>query len=407
MKPMLSFLIAGLFAIVGALPAQENNQPKGKFSGYMFGDYYYNVARDPAFAGSTPLSKTALANPKDMQGFQFRRIYFTYDNDISDQFTSRFRLEADQSALTTGSSTSVLTSATTLASSAKLDSTLTTKSANAGSYQGKITVFVKDAYLKWKNLFEGSDLIFGIQPTTAYDISETWWSYRSLEKTIMDLRGIIPSRDFGVALRGKITSDGMFNYWAMIANGDGNSPASTQFKRYSLNLQVKPNANWQATLNGDYRAQANIDDINSTSNPKATVSNNVFTGALFLGYKEADKYSVGLEGFMQSAANGYTDRSTTLASLTGLNAMGISVWGSVNFQPDLALILRYDYYDPNTNSNSKGDSRNYVIGGVSWKPDKNVSIMPNIQVETYEAPTSGTTPDASITGRVTVYYIFL
>jgi hypothetical protein len=339
----------------------------------MFGDYYYNVARDTAFSGHAP-AKTALSGPKDMQGFQFRRIYFTYDNDISGQFTTRFRLEADQSALTNNN---------------------------------KINAFVKDAYLKWKNVFEGSDFIFGIQPTTAFDISETWWGYRSLDKTIMDLRGIIPSRDFGVALRGKISSDEMFNYWAMIANGDGNSPVSSKFRRYSLNLQVKPDNNWMITVNGDVRTQAEITDNTSNLTPKPTVSHDILTGALFIGYKEPDKYSFGVEGFLSSLQNGYTDISTVPTSLTGLNAMGVSVWASVNLQPDVALVGRYDYYDPNTNSNATGDVRNYIVGGLSWKPDKNVSIIPNVQVETYQAPTNGIAPDASVTGRVTFYYVFL
>jgi hypothetical protein len=371
---------------IAATALTQDNAPAGKFSGYMFGDMYYNVARDTSFAtGHNTPSKTALTGPRDMQGFQFRRIYFAYDNDISTQFTSRFRLEADQSALTTS-----------------------TKSADGdGTYQGKITVFVKDAYLKWKNVFGNNDLIFGIQPTTAYDFSEGAWGYRSLEKTIMDLRGIIPSRDFGLALRGKITDDGMFNYWAMITNGDGNSPASSKFHRYSLNLQVKPADNWNITLNGDYRAQYNTNDINSTATPKATVSNGILTASLFLGYNVKNQYSFGVEAFNQSIANQFIDNVTTPTTQNSLTAMGVSVWGTYNFQPDLALVARYDYYDPNTNGDSKGDLRNYILGGLSWKADKNVSIIPNVQYETYEAPVNGTGPDASLNARLTFYYIFL
>ena len=376
MQRALLFAV-GLFLIGSASYAQDT-QPKGTFSGYMFGDYFYNVARDTSFAGAKPPSKTALSGPKDMQGFQFRRIYFTYDDDISSQFTSRFRVEADQSVLV----------------------------------NNKIETFVKDAYLKWKNVFEGSDMIFGIQPTTAFDISETWWAYRSLEKTIMDVRGIIPSRDFGLALRGKVTGDGMFNYWAMIANGDGNSPVGSKFRRYSLNLQVKTDQ-FQATLNGDYRAQPAINDPTSTSKPEATFSNDIFTGSVFLGYKEAGSYSFGAEAFWQTMFHAITDSSvtTTPRPLTGRNAMGFSVFGSVNLQNDLLLVGRYDYFDPNSNSYFKGDSRNYIIAGLDWKANKNVSIMPNVQIETYESvPLPGGTTlsiNSSVTGRVTVYYIFI
>ena len=392
MDRFLRFVVLFFISFQGLALAQGNSdQPKDRFSGLMFGDFFYNVARDSSFLGSRAPQKTALSGTKDQQGFQFRRIYFTWDHDISSQFTTRFRMEADQTALTTGTSSPVLTS---------------TGTANVGSYQGKITVFVKDAFLRWKNLFEGSDLIFGIQPTTAYDISETWWGYRSLEKTIQDLHSIIPSRDMGIALRGKITGDGMFNYWAMIANGDGNSPVSSKFKRYSLNLQVKPDNNWQATINGDYRAQASVNDPTSTSVPEATESHDILTGSVFVGYKENNKYSFGVEGFLQSTMHDIAD-SANLPAKKGRSTMGISVWGSVNLQDDIALVARYDYFDPNSDSYFKGDSRNYIIGGLDWKPDKNVSIMPNVQIETLESLPSGHSFDTSVTGRLTFYYVFM
>jgi len=204
----------------------------------------------------------------------------------------------------------------------------------------------------------------------------------------------------------------MFNYWAMIANGDGNSPVGSKFRRYSLNLQVKTDQ-FQATLNGDYRGQAAINDPTSTSKPEATISNDIFTGSVFLGYKEAGSYSFGAEAFWQTMFHGITDSSvtTTPRPLTGKNAMGFSVFGSVNLQNDLLLVGRYDYFDPNSNSYFKGDSRNYIIAGLDWKANKNVSIMPNVQIETYESvPLPGGTTlsiDSSVTGRVTVYYIFI
>ncbi|MGQ9618287.1 MAG: hypothetical protein ACUVUG_04905 [Candidatus Aminicenantia bacterium] len=53
---------------------------QGKFSGYMFGDYYY-------------ILKHNNSDLKDQNGFWLRRIYFTYDYKISDEWSTRFRLE--------------------------------------------------------------------------------------------------------------------------------------------------------------------------------------------------------------------------------------------------------------------------------------------------------------------------
>jgi hypothetical protein len=375
MKKLLQFLLIQAVGIWSLAYAQ------GKFSGYMFGDYFYNIARDTSFQGTKPPGNAAVGGQKDLQAFQFRRIYFTYDNDISEQFTTRFRLEADQSALTGN---------------------------------GKITTYVKDAYLTWKNIFSGSNLTFGIQPTPAYDISEAAWGYRSLEKTIMDLRGIIPSRHLGLSLRGKLDDAGMFNYWLLIANNsnstsvpNGSSTFTDRFKRFSLLFHVKPVKNFQFTLYGDYRGLAAINDPTSTTVPRATVSNSTMTGAAFVGYNEPDKFNLGVEGFLQSQANGMKDPSSSIGALKSLSARGLTIYGLANVATDIALLARFDYFDPNTDASVTGDVRNYLIGGLVYKPHKNVSIIPNLLVETYQDLPNGHSISASVTGRVTLYYIFL
>ena len=105
----------------------------------------------------------------------------------------------------------------------------------------------------------------------------------------------------------------------------------------------------------------------------------------------------------ESTSNGFNN-GTALGSKS---ALGLSFWAAVNLQSDLAVVARYDNYDPNTDDKSKGDLRNLIIGGLEWKVDKNVSITPNIYYETYEAPTNGSAPSAAVVGRVTLYWVFL
>jgi hypothetical protein len=350
----------------------QDKSPAGKFSGYMIGDYYYNISRDAGFAAlPNNASSSSAPGPTAMQSFILRRVYLTYDNDIAEQFTSRFRLEADQG-------TDVLTS-------------------------GKIGVFVKDAYLRWKNIFSGSDLIFGIQPPPTYDVSEAAWGYRSLEKTIMDLRGIYGSRDVGLSLKGKLVESGLFNYWVMVGKNAGNAPATTsKFNRYSAQLHIKPLTGLQATIYFDYLDAA---DKSDPFNRGVFVGNAMSTAAIFVGYAQPNSFNVGVEAFSQSTANGYTVPGAT--SLSSLTKTGFSGWASVNITPDIAAVVRYDNYDPNTNGAAAGDVRNYLIGGAAFKLNKNVSIIPNVLYETYEAPSGGSAPNASVTARVTFYYIFL
>ncbi len=239
-------------------PAVQEKLPY-KFSGYMFGDYFYNTSRDP---NVSKFSNVAIQpGDEDQNAFQFRRIYFTFDDDISPKFTTRFRLEADQAAL---------------------------------SSNGRISVFVKDAYLRWKNAFSMTDVIFGIQPTPAFEISESVWGYRSLEKTILDLRGIVSSRDIAVSLRGKLDTNGKYNYWVMAGNGSGNNPEIDKFKRAYFNFWWKPNEKFQATIYEDYRA---LPDIPNPNDAAQNISNSSWTTAWFAGYGLKDKYQIGYEGF--------------------------------------------------------------------------------------------------------------
>jgi hypothetical protein len=90
---------------------KKSEYPFGKFSGLMFGDYYWYFDRHQdgiSFSDPTPV--------EGQHGLWFRRIYFTYDFAYNEKLTTRFRLEANSNGDFTG---------------------------------GDLTPYVKDAYLKW------------------------------------------------------------------------------------------------------------------------------------------------------------------------------------------------------------------------------------------------------------------
>ena len=318
-----------------------------KFSGLMFGDYFYNAAAWDS-------------TKKDFNGFQFRRIYITNDYTISDNFSTRFRLEADQSS---GSNT-------------------------AG---GKVGVMVKDAWLKWKDIFSGSDLIFGISPTPAFDVSEGAWGHRYLEKTIMDLDGIVPSRDFGVDLKGKFDDKGTAKYWVKVGNGKGNAPEDNKDKRVYGLLEFDPSPELLITVYGDYASnpQVNKKDVNA------------FVGAGFINFREKGKFSIGLEGFLRSQQN-----SNPVGSLGTLSSIGVSVWVYANLSEKAQIVGRFDMYDPNTESKSDKDGKNLILAGIQFNPVEHVSITPNVEVFTYQADSKNHGDSNDIIPRVTLYWEF-
>ena len=346
-----------------------------RFSGVVYGDYFYNIARDTSGTKGPALPNTAIpaaGNAKNFNGFQLRRFYLTFDDDVTEKIATRFRFEDDQIAAVGGAN----------------------------------TLFIKDAYVTWKGIFSGSDLTFGEQPTQALALSEAAWGYRSLDKTEQDLRGYVTTRDLGLSLRGRIDGEGKYNYSFLIGNNSNTGVETDKYKRYYLTLQASPLTNFQIALAGDYAAlaptKAAIGD-----NDKATVS-------LVAWYGVKESYNIGAEAFSQNYTNGFTPKTGAVTGSTeSIVAQGYSIFGSYNFSSEFAAILRYDIFDPNTGSadNAKGDSRNYLIAGVSWKADKNFFLQPNIQYETYEQkPASGAAPaisyDASLTARLTVAYQF-
>jgi len=339
-----------------------------RFSGVAYGDYFYNVSRDTSGTKGPALPNTAIpaaSNAKNFNGFQIRRFYLTFDDDITEKLTTRFRLEDDQIAAVGGTN----------------------------------NLFVKDAYATLKGIFSGSDLTFGEQPTPAPAVSEAAWGYRSLEKTEQDLRGYVATRDLGVSLKGRIDQGGSYSYWILIGNNSNTGVETDKYKRYYLNIQAAPFTNFQVAISGDYAALAPAKTTIS-DNDKATVS-------LVAWYGVKDNYNIGAEVFSQNAANAPVAGTATRSDV----GQGYSIFGSYNFVSELAAVLRYDFFDPNTNNNVKGDSRNLLIAALSWKTDKNFLVLPNIEYETYEdKPANGNTPsvsyDASLTARLTIAYQF-
>jgi len=345
----------------------QSEQPSGKVSGVFFMDYYFNAVRDTGFKD---LSNTVIKGDEKVNGFQVRRIYFNYDYKFNSKLSSKFRLESDEANFTSNL---------------------------AGNKANKFGMFVKDAFIKW-NYFGSHDLIFGIQGTPGFEISESGWGNRYIEKTIMDVRGIHPSRDLGLSLRGKIDSAGIFKYWLMFANGSASVPENDEYKRYAFNLAIAPIKNLIITLVGDYQTKKPIDDA---FNANKKLNNEVLTTAFFVGYKKKDKYALGFETYYRQVQNGYK-LANSYDDLTG---MGISFFSTVYVNKNLNIFARYDNFEPNMHKDAKGDTRNLIITGLGYKPADNFIVSPNVYIETYEKIGDRKIKTA-VTPRITLSWAF-
>ena len=348
---LFTILMTVLFAITTNAQDKET-YPKVNIHGLTFGDLFYNA------------SSSSAAN-KDLNGVRINRVYFTGDFTLSENFASRFRLETDQ--------------------------------IGSGGGKTEFGVMVKDAWLKWKNVFSGSDLIFGISPTPAFDVSEGAWGHRYLEKTIMDLNHIVGSRDMGIDLKGKFDQSGTVKYWVKIGNNSGNKPETNKYKRFYGQLEFVPSSNLLITVYGDYASAPDITDpYDNTSK-----SNSAYVGALFLNYKVKGSFALGFEGFIRSMQNSILSAT---AAAKSLNSRGISLWAYANLSDNAQLVGRFDNFDPNTDAGS--DGTNLILVGVQFNPIKSVSVTPNIEIFTHQAPAPSGADKSDVTPRVSFFWKF-
>lgn len=185
--------------------------PAGKFSGLMFGDYYiYDKWHQDQISSSN------TNGVQSQQGFWFRRLYFTYDLQLNEKLTTRFRLEVNSNGQFAG---------------------------------GNLNPYVKDAYLKW-NFAGKQNLTLGIQPSLTFDWVEGFWGLRHIEKTPEDLYRIDSSRDFGLTLSGPVSAIKNLSYAVQFGNDSGNGSEVDKYK--ILRVEARYDVNPGIAIEGTY-----------------------------------------------------------------------------------------------------------------------------------------------------------
>jgi hypothetical protein len=173
--------------------AEESRKPgfpSGRFSGLMFGDYYWYYQRH-----QDQISSTDSTVIEGQHGLWFRRIYFAYDYSFSESLTTRLRLEMNS---------------------------------NGDFAGGDLVPYVKDAYLKWT--YRGDQrLTLGIHPTLTFDWLDGFWGLRHIEKTPADLYRLDSSRDFGFTFDGPTAIHGL-NYGVQFGNESGSGSETQEGK---------------------------------------------------------------------------------------------------------------------------------------------------------------------------------
>ncbi len=350
-------------------------KPSGKLWGYTFGDFLYKGHTNAFNMSNTQYGGT----PKDFTSFEFRRIYLGYDYDISEHFSTQLLLAYEGATFTT---------------------------------DGNRSVYIKAANLRWKNIFHNSDLVIGAMPTPTYSTtSEPVWGYRSLEKTIMDIRKIGASADVGISLQGKLNDRGDYGYNFMIANGSGAKPEADKFKKFYGDVFAKF---------ADQKIIIDLGADNEWTQAKPYQKNKT-TFKAFVAY-QTKPFTIGVEAFQQVQKNNtvFTEAlPSTVRDTVNALASGISIFARGPINNKLGYVVRYDYYNPDSKFNENNVyagsytgvfTESLFLAGLDYTPVKNVHLMPNIWYDMYKNRYSAVNalPEKSndLAFRLTVYYIF-
>src|SRR5262245_15076311 len=320
--------------------------PRGRISGYLFGDLYYNVDGDPNHvynaAGADQGAKYidgVKPITQDLNGLEIRRIYFQLDNYLSAKYATRFRLEMDSKAFTS---------------------------------DGKIGAFVKNAYVQAKSVVPRGDFFFGMVNTPTWENPEEFWGYRSIEKTIADFRGLASSSDLGIELKGFVDGDHRLGYSALVGTGTAQRPESDRYKRYYLavpirvgDLRVEPYVDYQSV-------RVNLGPKDPTHVDSLAVNGDQATYKVFAGY-EFRRVAVGFEGVTRANHKGPAPTQ---------EPRGYSLFARGTVSTTVAAFARFDQWAPDSRLDNRVDSRLY-IAGIDWQPFRDVHFMPNIEAVQY------------------------
>ena len=319
---------------------------EGRISGYFFGDYYYML-------------KSHDVGLESRNGFQYRRVYFTYEKGLSDEFSMRFRFEMNGQSFPTASQTA-----------------------------SKIEPFLKHGYLRWKRPKWRTNIYLGLSSNPTWQNVEKVWGYRSVAKTVLDLHKMGNGSDFGIALQGDVDKSKRVSYHLIFANGMSTSAEIDKNKKIAFSLAAKPITG--VVVEG----YADIEN--------AVDRGRWYTLQGFLGYQR-EQFRLGVQLANQTRQK--NDLNILVGSVFGAaQLIEKKVWAFARFDrlfnPNpFAKRISYIPFDETAKSNM-------VLVGVDWMPIEAVHIMPNLVFVFYDEPDNSDKPDGTIMPRLTAFFTF-
>jgi hypothetical protein len=397
-------------------------KPQRRLWGYTFGDMYYD-SHSPGVAVPQGKENNYYQVPTYRNAFQFRRLYLGYDYDITRKFKAEVLLASEPTANTGVNGTTSIQSSDNLV-------------------DGKMGFFIKNFNIRARDVWAGTDFVIGELSTPGFalnepgtnaptSLSETTWSYRSVERTITDFHKN-NSYDVGASLQGTFDpATKNFGYVLMVSN---NSAAS---------LLNASNANsgfykifygdiWGKFANNHLYADFYYHTARTAAATAAVGGQSNSMYKIFVAYL-SKPFNLGVEAYTQTFVNGVTDNGPAGATgapkvVQDATVNGLTIWVRGAISPTWNYFAKYDTYNPNTdftgtdsysvNSGAAAygaydpyTKEHFTTFGLDYNPTKNVHFMPNVWFIQYvdnNVPTvTGYVPNNhTLVYRLTFFFTF-
>ena len=380
-------------------------KPVRRVWGYAFGDLYYDAHSD---AGGRGGETNYSGVPTYRNAFQFRRLYFGYDYDINKKFSATLLLASEPNASTSAA-------------------TGTTISNGDNLVDNKMSFYIKYANLRVRDLWTGTDLIIGEQPTPTWNLSsEQIFNHRWIERTITDFHKLGNSFDVGAGLQGTFDPQTKnFGYNLLVGNntqaaiGSATSPTTGFYKEFYGDI-------WAKFLDKKLYIDAYSDYARTAPATFAIggQSHNMFKGIISYTIPEL---TVGIEAFTDKITNGVTITNGSVKTPANATAAGVSfnAYGSI-VKNKLGFIARFDKYNPDTefitgsttysvNTNlgsySPYTKEKFYVAGLDFTPAPNIHFSPNVWIVQFHDQQLSTTSgyvadDHTVIYRLTFFFTF-
>jgi hypothetical protein len=307
-------------------PPADKPQPTVKVGGVVFAHYGYDLTE----------------GADGYNSFDLDRAYLTARAELTPHLATRLTLDADRLKPVDVAGT---------------DTTVDTK----------LRVFVKHAYLEWKDAGPGVKLRFGMADTAWAPYYDQFWGHRYVAKHAADDAKLIDTSDLGIQVMGE-HGKGLVSWQAGLINGEGYGK-----------VEVDASKTAQARLT--------VDPLGPNADFDLPISG--FVSQSFLGEADPVTMYAGAVGFKMKyglAWAEYFGRSSG-----GASARVVSVTVAPKVPKVLEVLARVDLVDGDTAKADDGSTK--LIVGVGHDFFERVSAM-----ATYERTTAEAAPDAPTHG---------